>query len=97
MKMPGCEFSKAIFLASPRDLPSDARVFLMAKLNWQKAQAVLEPVERISEFLFGFAMVLTLTCTFNVREANRSSVRTLLMDALGCIVDWGSSTLFSIS
>ena len=28
MKMPGCEFSKANFLASPRDLPSGARVFL---------------------------------------------------------------------
>jgi hypothetical protein len=31
MKMPGCEFSKANFLASPRDLPSGARVFLTVK------------------------------------------------------------------
>jgi hypothetical protein len=55
----------------------------------RKPKRVLEPVERISEFLFGLIMVLTLTCTFNVREANRGSVRTLLMDALGCNVAWG--------
>jgi hypothetical protein len=55
----------------------------------RKHKRVLEPVERISEFLFGLIMVLTLTCTFNVREANRGSVRTLLMDALGCNVAWG--------
>jgi hypothetical protein len=48
----------------------------------------LEPVERISEFLFGLIMVLTLTRTFNVSETYRSSVRTLLMDALGCNVAW---------
>ena len=31
---------------------------------------------------------------FNVREANRSSVRTLLMDALGCNATWGSIDAF---
>lgn len=46
-------------------------------------------MERVSEYLLGLIMVLTLTCTFNVREANRSSVRTLLMDVLGCNVAWG--------
>jgi hypothetical protein len=51
-------------------------------------------VERISEFLFGLTMVLTLTCTFNVREANHSSVRTLLKDALGCNVAWGVIAAF---
>jgi nicotinamide riboside transporter PnuC len=42
----------------------------------------LEPVERISAFLFGLIMVLTLTRTFNVSETYRSGIRTLLMDAL---------------
>jgi hypothetical protein len=117
MKMPGCEFSKANFLASPRDLPSGARMFLTVEAelangskawrfnerplecpltSWESPNG-LEPVERISEFLFGLIMVLTLTCTFNVREANHSSVRTLLKDALGCNVAWGSSPRFSIS
>ena len=51
-----------------------------------KPKRVLEPVERISEFLFGLIMVLVLTCTFNVRGANRGSVRTMMMGALGCDV-----------
>jgi hypothetical protein len=50
---------------------------------------VLEPVERISEFLFGLIMVLTLTCTFNARAANKGSVRTMLIEVLGCNVAWG--------
>jgi hypothetical protein len=49
----------------------------------------LEPVERISAFLFGLIMVLTLTRTFNVSETYRSSVRTLLMDALVVMLPWG--------
>jgi hypothetical protein len=50
MKMPGCEFSKANFLASPRDLPSGARVFLTVKAelaNGSKAWRFNErPLER---------------------------------------------------
>jgi hypothetical protein len=59
-----------------------------------KPKRVLEPVERISEFLFGLIMVLTLTCTFSVDGANRASVRTLLMEALGCNVAWGTIDAF---
>ena len=55
----------------------------------RKPKRVLEPIERISEFLFGLIMVLTLTCTFNAVGANRCSVRTLLMEALGCNVTYG--------
>jgi VIT1/CCC1 family predicted Fe2+/Mn2+ transporter len=46
-------------------------------------------MERISEFLFGLIMILTLTCSFNVSGANRGSVRTMLLQALGCNVAWG--------
>jgi len=53
-----------------------------------RPKRVLEPVERISEFLFGLIMVLTLTCSFNVVGANRGSVRTMLLEALGCNVAW---------
>jgi VIT family len=49
---------------------------------------VLEPVERISEFLFGLIMVLTLTCSFNARGAQQVSVRTMLLEAVGCNVAW---------
>jgi hypothetical protein len=53
-----------------------------------KPKRVLEPVERISEFLFGLIMVLTLTCSFNVGEANRGSARSMLLEALDCNVAW---------
>lgn len=53
-----------------------------------ESDRILEPIERISEFLFGLIMVLTLTCTFNVFGANRGNVRTMLLEALGCNVAW---------
>jgi hypothetical protein len=53
-----------------------------------KTERILEPIERISEFLFGLIMVLTLTCTFNALGAKRGNVRTMLFEALGCNVAW---------
>ncbi len=50
---------------------------------------VLEPIERISEVLFGLIMVLTFTCSFSVAEAGRLEVRTMLVGALGCNLAWG--------
>jgi hypothetical protein len=50
---------------------------------------VLEPIERISEVLFGLIMVLTFTCSFSVAEAGRAETRTMLLAALGCNVAWG--------
>jgi len=52
-------------------------------------QRVLEPIERISEVLFGLIMVLTFTCSFSVVEAGRAEVRALLIGALGCNFAWG--------
>jgi hypothetical protein len=48
----------------------------------------VEPIERISEVLFGLIMVLGLTCTFSVAHAGRSEVRHLLLAALGCNLAW---------
>ncbi len=53
------------------------------------SKRVLEPIERISEVLFGLIMVLTFTCSFSVAEAGRSEVRGLLVGALGCNLAWG--------
>jgi hypothetical protein len=50
---------------------------------------VLEPLERLSEVLFGLIMVLTFTCSLNVARAGRGDVRTMLLGALGCNVAWG--------
>ncbi|HTL57726.1 MAG TPA: hypothetical protein VL361_18715 [Candidatus Limnocylindrales bacterium] len=55
----------------------------------QPSKRVLEPIERISEVLFGLIMVLTFTCSFSVAEAGRAEVRTMLLAALGCNLAWG--------
>jgi hypothetical protein len=42
---------------------------------------LLDPMERISEVLFGLIMVLTFTCSFSVANAGRSEVRKMLITA----------------
>src|SRR5437016_372958 len=53
------------------------------------SKRVLEPIERISEVLFGLIMVLTFTCSFSIAESGRSEIRTMLLAALGCNLAWG--------
>src|SRR3954447_4155988 len=53
------------------------------------SKRVLEPIERISEVLFGIIMVLTFTGSLSVAEAGREDVRTMLIGALGCNLAWG--------
>jgi len=53
------------------------------------AKRVLEPIDRVSEVLFGLIMVLTFTGSLSVAEAGRDDVRTMLIGALGCNVAWG--------
>src|SRR5215468_6010009 len=50
---------------------------------------VLDPIERISEVLFGLIMVLTFTCSFSVAESGHAEVRGMLLGALGCNLAWG--------
>jgi hypothetical protein len=49
----------------------------------------LEPMDRISELLFGFIMALTFTCSFSVAESGREQVRAMVVGALGCNIAWG--------
>jgi hypothetical protein len=50
---------------------------------------VLDPVERVSEVLFGLIMVLTFTGTLSVATAGRAEVREMLVGAIGCNLAWG--------
>ena len=50
---------------------------------------VLDPIDRISEVLFGLFMVLTFTGTLSVASAGREDVRTMLIAAIGCNTAWG--------
>lgn len=54
-----------------------------------KEGAVLNPVDRISEVLFGLIMVLTFTGAISASTDAREDVRELLWAALGCNVAWG--------
>ena len=55
----------------------------------QSSKRVLEPIDRISEVLFGLIMVLTFTGSLSVAESGREDVRTMLIGALGCNIAWG--------
>jgi hypothetical protein len=54
-----------------------------------KEASVLNPVDRISEVLFGLIMVLTFTGAISASTDAREDVRELLWAALGCNVAWG--------
>ena len=50
---------------------------------------LLNPMDRISEALFGIIMVLTVTCSFSIGGAGETEVRQMLTGALGCNLAWG--------
>jgi hypothetical protein len=55
----------------------------------KSSKRVLEPIERISEVLFGLIMVLTFTGSLSAAESGRAEVRVMLIGALGCNLAWG--------
>src|SRR3954465_14249011 len=55
----------------------------------RSSKRVLEPIDRVSEVLFGLIMVLTFTGSLSLAEAGRTEVRTMLIGALGCNLAWG--------
>lgn len=61
----------------------------MPSLPLATSHRVLDPIDRISEVLFGLIMVMTFTGTLSVAGAGRDDVRTMLVGALGCNLAWG--------
>jgi hypothetical protein len=55
----------------------------------QSSKRALDPIDRVSEVLFGLIMVLSFTGSLSVAEGGRESVRTMLIGALGCNLAWG--------
>jgi hypothetical protein len=51
--------------------------------------SLLDPIDRVSEILFGLIMVLTSTSTLSVVTSGRADVRTMVVGALGCNLAWG--------
>jgi VIT1/CCC1 family predicted Fe2+/Mn2+ transporter len=61
----------------------------LSALSRLRRLAVLDPVDRSSEILFGLIMALTFTTTFEVATAGHADLRTMLIGALGCNLAWG--------
>ena len=56
---------------------------------------ILDPMDRISEVLFGLIMALTFTCTLGVATADHIEVRTMLLARWAAAWPGASSTAAS--
>jgi hypothetical protein len=61
----------------------------MLEISTKFPVRVLDPMERISETLFGLIMVLTVTSSLSIATGDHSNIRTMLIGALGCNLAWG--------
>ena len=52
-------------------------------------EALLDPIDRVSEILFGLIMAVTIIGSVSVASAGRAEVRTAMVAALGCNLAWG--------
>ena len=50
---------------------------------------LLDPVDRISEILFGLIMAVTIVGSMSIATAGKEEVRTVMLAALGCNLAWG--------
>jgi VIT1/CCC1 family predicted Fe2+/Mn2+ transporter len=61
----------------------------MSNTENEKRTPVLDPIDRVSEIIFGLIMALTFTGTLSAATAGREEVRTMMLTALGCNLAWG--------
>ena len=54
----------------------------------EPSKRVLEPIERISEILFGLIMVLTFTGSLSAAESGEAEIKAMLIGAIGCNLAW---------
>lgn len=54
-----------------------------------KHERVLDPIDRLSEILFGLIMVLSFTGSISAAGAGDGEVREVLIGAVGCNLAWG--------
>jgi len=58
-------------------------------MNERERARLLDPVDRVSEIMFGLIMAVTFVGAISVATAGREDVRTALASALGCNLAWG--------
>jgi VIT1/CCC1 family predicted Fe2+/Mn2+ transporter len=61
----------------------------MTKSEARHARRVLDPIERVSEMIFGLLMAMTFIGSLSVATAGQQDVRTAMIAALGCNLAWG--------
>ena len=61
----------------------------MSEQTTQRSKGLLDPIERLSEVLFGLIMVLSFTGSLSAATAGREEIRTMLFGAIGCNLAWG--------
>jgi VIT1/CCC1 family predicted Fe2+/Mn2+ transporter len=52
-------------------------------------RGLLDPVDRVSEVMFGLLMAVSIVGALSIANAGRQDVRTALIAALGCNLAWG--------
>jgi VIT1/CCC1 family predicted Fe2+/Mn2+ transporter len=61
----------------------------MPEMENEKRAPVLDPIDRVSEIIFGLIMALTITGSLSAASAGREEIRTMIFAALGCNLAWG--------
>jgi hypothetical protein len=61
----------------------------MSEASDSRLGSVLDPMERISETLFGLIMALTFICSLGVATGANVNIQTMLIGVLGCNLAWG--------
>ena len=61
----------------------------MANEPGDERERLLDPVDRISEILFGLIMAVTIVGSLSIATVGQNEVRTVMAAALGCNLAWG--------
>jgi VIT1/CCC1 family predicted Fe2+/Mn2+ transporter len=61
----------------------------MGDVLTDERRRLLDPIDRISEIIFGLIMAVTIVGSLSVASAGREDVRTAMAAALGCNLAWG--------
>ncbi|WP_160105797.1 hypothetical protein [Pseudomonas izuensis] len=61
----------------------------MQSVAEKKRAPVLDPIDRVSEVIFGLLMAMTFTGTISVVTTDQEAERVMMIAALGCNLAWG--------
>jgi VIT1/CCC1 family predicted Fe2+/Mn2+ transporter len=61
----------------------------MSSLVPERRDRLLDPIDRISEILFGLIMAVTIVGSISIATAGQEDMRSITIAALGCNLAWG--------